>query len=267
MLRILVCFPGSADDADLVSALVGRGHVVSVLGSCDARASTARIRDNDVVVVKAPADWSICPELLAALEQTDRPLIALDNRERNRLSPVRLPEWAVILPIGSGEWIEALADEIEGIAARSAVGGPGPSDSGSVPGDFTRRPVFNREAALARLLGSRQLFDELARMYCEDAPNLLEEMRQGLEIGDAARVRRSAHSVAGCSANFDGLDAVDAAAAAELAAARGDLDSVRSLLARLESEVALLRRALILELGETNVGHSDADHSRSNVGS
>lgn len=108
-------------------------------------------------------------------------------------------------------------------------------------------PVYDRDAALARLNGHRGLFLDLIRFYHEDGPRLLAQAYAALGEGDAMRARRAAHSLAGLSANFDGRQAVEAALLVENLAKEGDIDGATTAFNRLEQEVLRLNQALASE--------------------
>lgn len=138
---------------------------------------------------------------------------------------------------------DAIVERIEQAQGRTRA------RSASSSAEIGVQPVYDRGAALGRLLGNETLLIEMARMFHEDAPKLLDGLREALTAADAARVRREAHSLAGKSATFDGHEAIEAAHAVESAAARGDLDYVRGVVDRLIDEVTRLDQALVRDLG------------------
>jgi HPt (histidine-containing phosphotransfer) domain-containing protein len=58
------------------------------------------------------------------------------------------------------------------------------------------------DAALARMDGDLDLLKELIRIFLDDYPRLLDEIRSALEKGDGNRLERAAHALKGSVGNF-----------------------------------------------------------------
>ena len=67
------------------------------------------------------------------------------------------------------------------------------------------------DRVLARVGGDRELLVEISRLFVEDAPRHLEQIRLALENRDGDSLRRAAHGLKGAAANFDADRVVDAA--------------------------------------------------------
>jgi signal transduction histidine kinase/DNA-binding response OmpR family regulator len=67
------------------------------------------------------------------------------------------------------------------------------------------------EPVLARVGGDRQLLAEISRLFVEDAPRHLDQIRRAAAASDGEALRRAAHGLKGAAANFD-ADRVVAAA-------------------------------------------------------
>ncbi len=95
-------------------------------------------------------------------------------------------------------------------------------------------------AALARLLqsinGDRAFMVELIDTYLADAPGLLAAMRQSLQAGDTAGLRRAAHSLKSNSTNFGATDLARMCRELEEMAQAGRLDGAAERLAQAEIE-------------------------------
>src|SRR5215831_18171024 len=70
---------------------------------------------------------------------------------------------------------------------------------------------LNRTALLARVDGDRALLREIVELFCHDHPRSLEDLREAIAAGDAAKVERLAHMLKGSIANFEAAQAVHAA--------------------------------------------------------
>ena len=90
------------------------------------------------------------------------------------------------------------------------------------------------ETALERVGGDRELLAELAAMFEEDYPRLLNEARAGLRAGEMEAVCSGAHQLKGLLAQFSAGRARDAALMLETAGRAGDVKAAGEALAHLE---------------------------------
>lgn len=96
---------------------------------------------------------------------------------------------------------------------------------------------LDRAAILQQLDGDTGLLTELFKLFLEEAPQLVESMRKAIEQGDSQTLARSAHSLKGAVNNFFAHRTAGAAAKLEDDAKRGDFDSARIEIPRLEALV------------------------------
>ncbi|MCC6493735.1 MAG: Hpt domain-containing protein [Pirellulales bacterium] len=104
--------------------------------------------------------------------------------------------------------------------------------------------VCDLRAALVRLDGDEELLRMLISVFHEDAPQLLEQLDQGLQTGDLRTVERAAHNLKGLAANFDGQAARDAAFTVEMQARSGSTAGLDQAIAELHARIKRLRQAL-----------------------
>ncbi len=71
--------------------------------------------------------------------------------------------------------------------------------------------VADFEKALQTMDNSRELFDEIVRIFLDDAPPHMQRIRDGMEQGDANAVRHSAHTLKGMAGIFAAERTVNAA--------------------------------------------------------
>ena len=121
----------------------------------------------------------------------------------------------------------------------------------TVSGDPSERPVFDLEAALARVEGDRSLLQELIKIFLEDAPRQLAEIREAIAAKDARRLNRAAHSLGGAIANFEAGPAHEAAVRLERISASPDIAGAADAAAELERTLERLRRELLAESAGT----------------
>lgn len=97
-----------------------------------------------------------------------------------------------------------------------------------------RMGELDYSAALARVGGDADLLQELAGMFLEEYPRLLDEVRRGLAEQNAAAASNAAHQLKGLLAQFGAETARQAAYAVEQPARKGDLASAHQNLQILE---------------------------------
>lgn len=101
------------------------------------------------------------------------------------------------------------------------------------------------EAALAALMGERELLQQLAQVFEEDAPPLLDELQQAVEQGAADQALKSAHKLKGLASTFFAEPTLRVVREVEMLAKDGDLDSIRGQkLNELFEAVTSLRKEL-----------------------
>ncbi len=93
---------------------------------------------------------------------------------------------------------------------------------------------------LSRLDGDTELAAQLAAIFIDEYPRMLERLRGAVAAGSADEVRRAAHALKGSVSNF--VDGGPTATAFELETMgrNGQLDGTSAVLARLEQEIVAL---------------------------
>jgi PAS domain S-box-containing protein len=133
---------------------------------------------------------------------------------------------------------EELHAEIDRILKReTAAISPG----GRRPAAASRRPVYDRADALARLDDDEELLQSLIDMFVSDAANYVERLEGAWRGRDWPGLTRAAHTLKGVLATFSARDGQAAALALEQAAREEREDAIGPLL---ESALAETRRFL-----------------------
>lgn len=88
--------------------------------------------------------------------------------------------------------------------------------------------LIDEKAALEALNGDRQLLRELAVMFVEDAPTIMEELEAAASRQDVVTTCRTIHSLRGLSSTFYATDVVDLAGRLEQDAKHANLESLRN---------------------------------------
>ncbi len=94
--------------------------------------------------------------------------------------------------------------------------------------------VWDKEAALKRLMGDEVLLKTVLDAFASDMPARLGELQKALDEGDYDQAGRSAHSIKGVAGNLGGLSLQQQADLLEDAAKEEDLDQLFALLPDLQ---------------------------------
>jgi signal transduction histidine kinase/CheY-like chemotaxis protein len=96
--------------------------------------------------------------------------------------------------------------------------------SGRAPASGTAIPDVS-DRVLARVGGDRELLADISRLFIDDAPRHLEQIRRALDDRDGESLHRAAHGLKGAAANFDADDVVSAARVLEEVGRTGQFDA------------------------------------------
>lgn len=99
-------------------------------------------------------------------------------------------------------------------------------------------------AALARVDGDKELFDEMTALFIEESPKALSKMHEAITRQDPQALVYSANALKGALGNFAATKAIDTALRLELMGRRGDLSQAYSALNDLEKQLARLQALL-----------------------
>lgn len=101
-------------------------------------------------------------------------------------------------------------------------------------------------AALERLQkwGGPRLLGQMIRLFLENAPERLREVREGFESDELERVERASHGLKSSAANLGATAVTELARRMEEAARDGGKEEARSLLAPLEDAYGRASRRL-----------------------
>jgi CheY-like chemotaxis protein/HPt (histidine-containing phosphotransfer) domain-containing protein len=119
----------------------------------------------------------------------------------------------------------------------------GKGESGAVAGE-PRKPIFNGEALLRRLMGDRRLAGITLQGFVQDVPLQLNRLRARVEAADASGARSQAHALKGAAATVGAESLQALALALERAGAEGRLDRCGELLPRAVEEFERFKRTI-----------------------
>jgi HPt (histidine-containing phosphotransfer) domain-containing protein len=96
-------------------------------------------------------------------------------------------------------------------------------------------PLFDEASVMERLFGDRDLVCSVLPGFAEDMISQIAQLKAFLEINDLASLRRQAHSIKGAASYVSAYSMSDIAHRLEHAAAKNDIDSIRTLVPELDS--------------------------------
>jgi PAS domain S-box-containing protein len=138
-------------------------------------------------------------------------------------------------PIRAGELFETIESVVAGakVPHKVPAGGEGHCDD-----------VISWEEAVKQMEGDVELLKEIAEMFLEESPVLMDKMRQAAADGDCRKLERAAHTIKGSVGNFAAKSAFDAAQKLEELGREGNLDHAQEAFETLEREIERLKPAL-----------------------
>jgi two-component system, sensor histidine kinase and response regulator len=100
--------------------------------------------------------------------------------------------------------------------------------------------------ALERLGGDAELLREVAGLFLEEYPMLMDEIHAAMVSGDGESLQRAAHSMKGAVSNFGAEDVYEAAFALEKMGRAGDFTTMENSIRCLADALENIRPALEL---------------------
>ena len=209
-------------------------------------------------------------EVLAALERAPFDLVLMDVqipkmdglvatsaiREREKATGSHIPIVALTASAMKGDRERCLEAGMDGYVSKplraqeliEAVEG----HVASISGDGRLRedkassmePGFDLNVAQAHLDGDTEFLEEMAGLFCDNAPKMLSQLRDALASRDGKALERAAHALKGAVGNFGAKDAFETAAKVEEMAREGKMEGVEEACASLQDRVAEVSLAL-----------------------
>jgi len=123
---------------------------------------------------------------------------------------------------------------------------PASSDTkAETPGEASPVKVIDTDELLANMDGDVEFLMETAKMFLEECPRVLSEIRKAITRGDGKALERAAHNLKGSVSSFAARAAYEAALRLEVMGREGDLKDSEEAYAALETEIARMKAVLM----------------------
>jgi HPt (histidine-containing phosphotransfer) domain-containing protein len=132
---------------------------------------------------------------------------------------------------------------IEDLAKRSQDKKQESSDS-SKHAEPPGEDILDLSKAMGAVAGDRELFEEVANLFLEDAADKIAKLREGVAKGDAGAVAQAAHTLKGSVGYFGAKRAFDAVYRLELIGKKGTWTEAETAQLELEREFKALETAM-----------------------
>jgi len=244
-LRVLVADDNHINQKVIASLLNKLGHRADVVGNGKEALEAFKLVPYDMLLmdVQMPEvdGFETCRQIRALEESKGRhtPIIAITAHarkvDREKCLAAGMDDY-VSKPIKPGDLKAALARRM---AAAKTIPMMNPALESSTHAD-----ILNFATALSQVDGNRELLCEVARLFLDQYPKLLEKTHQALSRSDYQSLAEAAHTLASSVGQLGGQRAYAAAKKLEQVSSDGDQSSAPQALAELEREVQLLRSAV-----------------------
>jgi len=241
-LRILVVDDNHINQKVTVSLLKKMGHRANVAGNGKEAIEAFKLVPYDAVLMDLQMpemdgfEASIQIRAIEREQNRHTAIIAVTAHARNE-------DREKCLASGMDDYISKpiKPEELRAVIARRVTR----AKASPLPDPFSKPPsgsdVFNLSEALAQVAGNRELLSEIARLFLEQLPELLEETHQALSRSDYQSLSKIAHTLASSVGQLAAQRAFAAAKKLEEVGSQEDSSHIPEALAELERELLLLK--------------------------
>ncbi|MCE9665729.1 response regulator [Halomonas sp. M5N1S17] len=247
--RVLLVEDGLTNQRVAIDLLTQRGHEVELARNGAEALDAVERQAFDVVLMDIHMPVMDGLAASRAIREREResgehvPIVAMTasatKEDRERCLAAGMDDY-VTKPFRAAELFRA----VEALASGGASHEPPAPRGGAPSGDIEALPCLDREDALWRLEGNRDLLDEMVELFLEECPRLMLEIDEAIAREDAATLRRAAHTLKGSALVVGGQALGAAAQRLEALARSGDLEAAGEAFGNLKSRASELRTAL-----------------------
>jgi HPt (histidine-containing phosphotransfer) domain-containing protein len=124
------------------------------------------------------------------------------------------------------------------------------ADTANASASLLPADVMNRESLLGLFDHDEALLAELAQLFLEDCPQLMQDIRTGVGECDAKKVEHAAHTLKGSVGNFGAKGGFELARRLESMGRSQDLAGAPQVLGELEQEISKVTSVLAAIAGK-----------------
>jgi PAS domain S-box-containing protein len=243
-LKILVAEDSPVNLKLMVRLLEKRGHLVESAGSGKEVLRSLERRPSDLILMDVQMPEMDGLEATAAIREGEDatgdhiPIIAMTAHamkgDRERCLDAGMDAY-VSKPVRAGELFET----IERVVPTTVQGGLG------MPVETDGSEVIDWTGAFKHFEGDLELLKEIAGMFLEETPLVMDKIKNALSRGDSNALERAAHTVKGSVGNFAAKPAFQAAQRVEQIGRDGNMGEAEEAYRALEVELERLKPALV----------------------
>ena len=236
--KILLAEDNIVNQRVAVGLLTRRGHNVTVVGNGREAVDLLERQSFDLVLM------DLQMPIMGGLEATAA------IREREKREGGHIPIIAMTAHAMAGDREKCLAAGMDAYLSKpinptslfaEVERGENRGTNGPVVSSTTAAPI-DQEALTKRLYGDEQLAAEVLRLFVDECPAMLDEVRNALARRDVELIRQTTHTLKGAAATAAASGIADAARTLETLARENRLDEIDDAWARLATEVSALLR-------------------------
>jgi PAS domain S-box-containing protein len=245
-LRIMVADDNHINQKVIASLLNKMGHRADLVSNGKEAVEAFKLVPYDLILmdVQMPEldGFEACRQI-RALEQTKgghTPIVAITAHARK-------DDRDQCLSAGMDDYVSKPIKpaDLKGAIWRRMVGGKNTAAMPALPAEASiQADVFNISEALALVGGNRELLYEIARVFLDQYPQMLEDTRQSLARSDYRSLSAAAHKLASSVGQLGGQRSFVAAKNLERVSDEADPPNASKALTELESELQLLSSAI-----------------------
>ncbi len=241
-LRVLLAEDNPVNQMLATRILEKLGHKVQVVNDGKAAVQRAQAEDFDMILMDVQMPEMDGLEATTAIRSAERitgrhvPIVAMTAHamkgDREKCLSAGMDAY-LSKPIRVEELKQALGDLEQTLSTRN---------------DATQtsfQAIGRLELLLDSVMGDRDLLAEMSELWLADSPKQVEQIRTGLERGDAIMVQRAAHALKGSVGTFQASAAHNAAKEIETLARNGNLAQAKEAFQHLLTQLDLVTQDLL----------------------
>ena len=245
-LRILVAEDNAVNQQLVYRLLTKQGHMLALVSDGAEAVSALDSQSFDLVLMDVQMPNMDGFEATSAIRERERatgihvPIIAMTANamkgDRERCLEAGMDAY-LSKPLRARQLFEAV-EEFNGSQADGQASLPSPDRQ-------ILGPAFDEAAALEGLGGDAEILTTIAKIFVEESPKRLDDIREAVRAGDSESLEQAAHTLKGSVAIFGATAASEAARRLEAMGRSRDLMHASGAYATLEEEIRHVNSVLV----------------------